>query len=160
SSRPAGCCVRAGMWASRPPAADPQRSPHRGMIEGTRRAVNMHDRRHYLTRLGILLILLASPLVAHAQPAGKVPQVGFLYSGSPAASQEVEAFRRGLRELGYIEGQNVAVEYRFARGEVGRLPELAAELVRLNPDVIIAPYTAPALAAKRATSTIPIVFAF
>ena len=94
-----------------------------------------------------------------AQPAGKVPRVGFLYRGSPGPSQEIDAFQRGLRELGYIEGQNIAVEYRFARGQVGRLPELAAELVRLNPDVIVAPYTPPALAAKQATSTIPIVFA-
>jgi len=101
---------------------------------------------------------LAAPLVAEAQ-ARKVPRVGFLYRGSPGPSQEIDAFQRGLRELGYIEGQNIAVEYRFARGQVGRLPELAAELVRLNPDVIVAPYTPPALAAKQATSTIPIVFA-
>ena len=102
--------------------------------------------------------LLAAPFAAEAQ-ARKVPRVGFLYRGSPGPSQEIDAFQRGLRELGYIEGQNIAVEYRFARGQVGRLPELAAELVRLNPDVIVAPYTPPALAAKQATSTIPIVFA-
>ena len=102
--------------------------------------------------------LLAASFAAEAQ-ARKVPRVGFLYRGSPGPSQEIDAFQRGLRELGYIEGQNIAVEYRFARGQVGRLPELAAELVRLNPDVIVAPYTPPALAAKQATSTIPIVFA-
>src|SRR5262249_4478144 len=62
-------------------------------------------------------------------------------------------------EFGYVEGQNIAIEYRFARGQIERLPELAAELVRLKPDVIVAPYTPPALAAKRATNTIPIVFA-
>ena len=103
--------------------------------------------------------LLAAPLAAQAQPAGKVPRVGFLLGFSPGPSREVDAFRRGLRELGYIEGQNIAIDYRYARGQVERLPELAAELVRLNPDVIVAPYTPPALAAKRATSMIPIVFA-
>ena len=77
----------------------------------------------------------------------------------PGPREKSTAFRQGLRDLGYIEGQNIAVEYRFAGGQVERLPELAAELVRLKLDVIVAPYTPPALAAKQATSTIPIVFA-
>ena len=119
-------------------------------------AVKMDDRRGVLIGLGSLL---ASTLIAPDAAAEKVPRVGSLYRGSPGRSQEIDAFQRGLRELGYIEGQNIAVEYRFARGQVERLPELAAELVRLSPDVIVAPYTPPALAAKRATSTIPIVFA-
>jgi putative tryptophan/tyrosine transport system substrate-binding protein len=119
-------------------------------------AVGMDDRRSFVTGLGLLL---ASPLLAQAQPAGKVPRVGFLFGGSAGPSREVDAFQQGLRELGYIEGRNIAVEYRFARGQVEQLPELAVELVRLKPDVIVAPYTPPALAAKRATSTIPIVFA-
>jgi putative ABC transport system substrate-binding protein len=103
--------------------------------------------------------LLAAPLAAEAQPAGKVPRIGFLFSGASGPAREVDTFRQGLRDLGYIEGQNIAIEYRFAGGQVERLPELAAELVRLKLDVIVAPYTPPALAAKRATSTIPIVFA-
>jgi ABC-type uncharacterized transport system substrate-binding protein len=103
--------------------------------------------------------LLAAPLAAEAQPAGKVPRIGFLFSGASGPTREVDTFRQGLRDLGYIEGQNIAIEYRFAGGQVERLPELAAELVRLKLDVIVAPYTPPALAAKRATSTIPIVFA-
>ena len=103
--------------------------------------------------------LLAAPLAAEAQQAGKLPRVGFLLGLSPGPSREVDAFQRGLRELGYIEGQNIAIDYRYAGGQVERLPELAAELVRLNPDVIVAPYTPPALAAKHATSMIPIVFA-
>jgi putative ABC transport system substrate-binding protein len=115
----------------------------------------MHDRRHFLTGLGVLF---ASPLVAQAQPAGKIPRVGFLFPLSPGPSREVDAFQRGLRELGYIESQNIRIDYRYAHGQVERLPEFAAELVRLNPDVIVAPYTPAALAAKRATSTIPIVF--
>jgi putative ABC transport system substrate-binding protein len=102
---------------------------------------------------------LAAPLAAEGQPAGKVYRIGFLFSGASGPAREVDTFRQGLRDLGYIEGQNIAIEYRFAGGQVERLPELAAELVRLKLDVIVAPYTPPALAAKRATSTIPIVFA-
>jgi len=114
------------------------------------------NRRAFVTGLGALL---AAPLGVEAQPGGKRPRVGFLFSGSPGPSREIDAFKRGLREFGYIEGQNIAIEYRFARGQIERLPELAAELVRLKPDVIVAPYTPPALIAKRATNTIPIVFA-
>ena len=113
------------------------------------------DRRCFVTGLGLLL---ASPGVAYAQPAGKVPRVGYLSYGSPGPSREIDAFRQGLRELGYIEGQNIAVEYRFASGQIERYPGLAAELVRTNVDVIVAPATPQALAAKQATSSIPIVF--
>ncbi len=103
--------------------------------------------------------LLAASLVAEAQPAGKVSRIGFLFYGSPGPSPELDAFRQGLHELGYIEGQNITIEYRFASGRVGRLPELAAELVRLKLDVIVTPGTPASMAAKKATSTIPIVFA-
>ena len=103
--------------------------------------------------------LFAAPGAVGAQPAGKVPRIGFLFYGSPGPSPEVDAFRQGLRELGYVEGQNIAVEYRFASGSVGRLPEMAAELVRLKVDIIVAPGTPQSIAAKQATSTIPIVFA-
>jgi len=103
--------------------------------------------------------VLAAPLAVEAQQAGKVPRIGFLYYGSPGPSPELDAFREGLRELGCIEGQNIAIEVRFASGRVERLPELAAELVRLKVDVIVTPGTPPSLAAKQATSTIPIVFA-
>jgi putative ABC transport system substrate-binding protein len=102
---------------------------------------------------------LALPLAAEAQQPGKVPRIGFLFFGSPGPSPELDAFRRGLRELLYIEGQNITIEYRFASGRVGRLPELAAELVRLKLDVIVTPGTPASVAAKQATSTIPIVFA-
>jgi putative ABC transport system substrate-binding protein len=115
----------------------------------------MDDRRSFLTGLGLLL---ASPGVAHAQPAGKVPRVGYLFYGSPKPSREIDAFRQGLRELGYIEGRSIAVEYRFAHGQVERYPGLAVELVRMNVDVIVAPATPQALAAKQATRSIPIVF--
>jgi putative ABC transport system substrate-binding protein len=115
----------------------------------------MDDRRRFLTGLGLLL---ASPGVAYAQPTGKVPRVGYLFYGSPGPSREIDAFRQGMRELGYIEGQSIAVEYRFASGQVERYPGLAADLVRLKVDVIVAPATPQALAAKQATSSIPIVF--
>ncbi len=107
----------------------------------------------------LALGLLVAPLAAEAQQAGKVPRIGFLFYGSPGPSPELDAFRQGLRELGYIEGQNITIEYRFASGQVERLPELAAELVRLKLDVIVTPTTPASLAAKQATSTIPIVFA-
>jgi putative tryptophan/tyrosine transport system substrate-binding protein len=115
----------------------------------------MDERRRFVTGLGLAL---AWPRGAHAQPPGKVPRVGYLSYGSPGPSQEIDAFRQGLRELGYIEGQSIAVEYRFASGQKGRYPGLAADLVRQKVDVIVAPATPQALAAKQATSSIPIVF--
>jgi putative ABC transport system substrate-binding protein len=112
-------------------------------------------RREFLAGLGAA----AWPLVAWAQQPAKVPRIGFLYYGSAGPSPELDAFQQGLRELGYIEGQNITIEYRFAGGRVAQLPELAAELVRLKPDVIVSPATPASVAAKEATSTTPIVFA-
>jgi putative ABC transport system substrate-binding protein len=102
--------------------------------------------------------IVAAPIVARAQ-AKAIPRIGFLFGGTSGPSADIDAFRRGLRERGYIEGQNISVEYRFASGDVAQLSELAADLVRLKVEVIVAPSTPTALAAKRATSTIPIVFA-
>ena len=113
-------------------------------------------RRDFLASVGAIL---ATPLVAGAQAAGQVPRIGFLYGGAPGPSPDIDAFQLGLRKRGYIDGQNIAIEYRFASGRVWQLRELAAELVRLNVEVIVAPSTPTALAAKQATSTIPIVFA-
>ena len=107
-------------------------------------------RRQFIALLGGAA---AWPLAAQAQQAAKVFRIGFLFYGSSGPSPELDAFRRGLREFGYIEGQNIAVEYRFASGQVERLPDLAAELVRLKPDVIVAPATPASLAAKQATGT-------
>jgi putative ABC transport system substrate-binding protein len=118
-------------------------------------ALRVLDRRQFVTSLGMILV---AAFVAQAQPPGGAPRVGFLFYGSPGPSPEIDAFRRGLREYGYIEGQNITVEYRFAGGRVGELPLLAAELVRLKPDVIVTPGTPASLAAKQATSVIPIVF--
>jgi len=103
--------------------------------------------------------LLAAPLVGEAQQAAKIPRIGYL-AGSLAASPNLpEAFRQGLRDLGYVEGRNVVIEYRDAAGKLERFPALAAELVALKVDVILAASTPHALAAKQATGTLPIVFA-
>jgi ABC-type uncharacterized transport system substrate-binding protein len=102
------------------------------------------------------LSLLAAPLTAEAQQPAKVPSIGYPESGAPGTPL-VEAFRQGLRDLGWIEGQNITVEVRAAEGKYDRLPDLAAELVRLKVDVIFASSTPAALVAKRATTTIPIV---
>jgi putative ABC transport system substrate-binding protein len=106
----------------------------------------------------LALSLLAAPLVAPGQqPRGKTARVGFLhFVSSPLLD---EAFQEGLRELGYVEGQNIVIEYRSAEGKDERLPGLAAELVRLKVDVIVAASPPATEAAKRATSTVPIVFA-
>src|SRR5262249_30039033 len=104
--------------------------------------------------------LLAAPLAAEAQQAAKVFRIGFLGSGGPADhAPRVDSFRQGLRDLGYIEGRTATIEYRLAEGKMERLPALAAELVALKVDVIVASGTPTALAAKNATTTIPIVFA-
>jgi putative ABC transport system substrate-binding protein len=108
--------------------------------------------------IGALTGLLAAPLAAEAQQAGKVYRVGYLTAGSVTANPRVlEAFRQGLRDLGWVEGQNIVIEYRSAEGRFDRLPDLAAELVRLKVDVIVAAPTPAALAAKNATGTVPIV---
>jgi len=105
----------------------------------------------------LALLLLAAPL-AEAQQAGKIPRIGFLRTAAPPDSY-IEAFRQGLKERGYIERKNIAFEYRWAGGKTERLPDLAAELVRLKVDVVVTDGTPPALAARKASSTIPIVMA-
>ncbi len=115
------------------------------------------DRRAFLGTL--TSGLLGAPLAAGAQQAAKVPRIGFLAGNLAATPRLREAFGQGLRDLGYVEGRNVVIEYRDAEGKFERLPALAAELVALKVDVIVAPNTVAALAAEQATKTIPIVFA-
>ena len=104
--------------------------------------------------------LISVPLATNAQPTGKVPRIGFLVAASASDTAYVrliEAFRQGLRDLGDVEGRNVVIEYRYAGEKSERLPALAAELVRLKVDVIVSHGTPGPLAAKQATSAIPIV---
>ena len=113
-----------------------------------------------MRRIGLavaLVVLLAAPLAAQAQQAGKVYRIGYL-SPSPPEPFRVEVFRQALRELGWIEGRNIAFEYRWAENDYARLPGLAKELVALDPDVIIAGSPPAALALKTATRTIAVVF--
>ena len=106
-----------------------------------------------------VVILLTVAVVTEAQQPKKVPRIGYLSTVDPATdSPRAEAIRLALRELGYIEGQNIAIEYRYAEGKPERDPELAAELVRLKVDIIVvAAGDVPIQAAKNATKTIPIV---
>lgn len=112
-------------------------------------------RRHFMVIAGALLL---TPHAGLAQrQAGALPRIGFLGVSTPEAwTPRVEAFRAGLRDLGYIEGKNILIEFRFARGQYDRLPELAAELVRLKVDVIVTHSAPGALAAKKATESNPI----
>ena len=108
----------------------------------------------------VATVLLIAPL-ADAQPPAKVPRIGYLGANPPSASPaRIEAFRQGLRDIGYVEGKNVVIEWRNAEGKPDRLPALAAELVRLKVDVIVTAGPASNRAAKQATVTIPIVMGF
>ena len=109
--------------------------------------------------------LVTPPVAAQTQQSAKVARIGFLVSTVPVADQSVlaaertiQAFRRGLRDLGYVEGRNIVIEFRSAEGNLERFPALVAELIALHVDVIVAPPTPAALAARQATRTIPVVF--
>jgi putative ABC transport system substrate-binding protein len=111
-------------------------------------------------RLGVIaLLVVLAGAVAHAQPQSKVPRLGFLSADSQSASAiRTEAFRQGLRELGYVEGQNILIDYRFGEGKRERFPDLAAELARLKVDIIVSGGgNLLTRAAQQATNTIPIV---
>lgn len=111
-----------------------------------------------LLRLIAAALLVGGSVAVHAQQAGKVHRIGFLHPSS-SAHVPIEAFRQGLASAGYVEARNIVLEVRFAGGQADRLPALAAELLDLKVDVILAGSTPGAIAAKKATSTVPIVFA-
>jgi putative ABC transport system substrate-binding protein len=111
-----------------------------------------------LAGLALSVALVAQPLAVGAQPAGKVPRIGALVVASRGWAT-VEGFRQGLRDLGYVEGRNIAVEYRYAEGKADRYGDLAAEMVKLDPDVIVVWGTELAQTVRRATAKIPIVLA-
>jgi putative ABC transport system substrate-binding protein len=106
----------------------------------------------------LVTFFVANVSVAQAQQAGKIPRIGYLTGATrDGQAARIEAFRQGLRELGYVEGKNIVIEYRYAEGKLDRLPALAAELVRLKVDVIVTGGGVITRAAKEATVTIPIV---
>ena len=108
--------------------------------------------------LSAIFFIYSAPV--HAQRPNKVPRIGYLAASTPAAhATRVAALRQGLKELGYLDGQNIAIEFRYGTGDTDRLFELAAELVRLNVDAIVTSGTEGAVAAKKATRTVPIVMA-
>ena len=114
-----------------------------------------------IIRLALCAMLFALYFPAQAQQPIKVPRVGFLFVNFPSSTPaRYEGFRQGLRELGYVEGKNIIHEWRYAEGKLDRLPALAAELVHLKVDVIVASAPPPTRSAKQATTTIPIVMAY
>ena len=110
-----------------------------------------------ISLITLVLGLFLAPCPSQAQSVAKTPRIGILTPTSDP-NPAIAAFRQGLRELGYMEGQSIALEYRFAEGKFERLPELAAELVRLKVDIILAEGGQATAAARHATETIPIVF--
>jgi putative tryptophan/tyrosine transport system substrate-binding protein len=126
-------------------------------VNGEALGVRMTIRKiNFYIALSAVVVTLCGPI--HAQQAGKIFRIGFLDSSTPSGiAVLVEALRQELRKLGWTEGRNVIIEFRFAEQKPDRLPQLAAELVRLNVDVIVAPAGPSVLAAKDATKTIPIV---
>jgi len=121
----------------------------------------LRDMNKKIFRLALIAFLLALSVPADAQQAGKVPRIGILAPGSSTfpTSAYHDSFRQGLRELGYIEGKNIFIEIRYAEGKQDRLSDIATELVKLKVDVIVTATRPGVLAAKNATSAIPIVFA-
>jgi putative ABC transport system substrate-binding protein len=106
----------------------------------------------------VAVVLLTVTVIANAQQPPKVPRIAFLLGGSSSFySARIDPFKQGLKELGYVDGKNIAIEYRYAEGKADRLLDLAAELVRLKVDVILATATPSVLAVKKASATIPIV---
>src|SRR5262249_53664262 len=162
-----------GLEAGRPPGGPLHEDPagHQPQDREGPRACNSRqasrpcrrsdrmNRRKFIT---LLAGAAAWPLSVNAQPSAKIPRIGLMVTGSLESLEarvQLDAFRQGLRQLGYTEGRNIAIEYRGADGRIERFPNLAAELVRLEVDLIFAANTRAALAARQATSTIPIVSA-
>src|SRR5215470_4249960 len=130
------------------------------MRTGIRHEATGNSRTAKFFGVALRALLFALCLPVQAQQQKKVPRVGWLFSVSASsAADRVEAFRQGLRELGYVEGKNIVIEYRYAESKLDRLPALAAELLRLKIDVIVTSNQEPTRSAKTATVTIPIVMA-
>jgi putative ABC transport system substrate-binding protein len=142
-------CTFLGSWLSRAVFGRPDGS--------TEQEDPVIARREFLA--GTSAVLLAAPLAAEGQQTRRVWRIGFLDPGSSPANLAVKGpFRQGLEDLGYVEGRDFVMEYRWAEGHPDRLPELAADLVRARVDVIVTGGSQGTMAAKQATQTIPIVF--
>ena len=131
------------------------------MNTGIRRDARGNSKKRKVFAFAVCALLFALCSFAHAQQPAKIPRIGFL--GAPprsAISERIEAFRQGLRELGYVEDKNIGIEWRYAEGKLDRLPALAAELVRLKADLIVTAGPQATRRAKEATVTIPIVMGF
>src|SRR5438874_12311185 len=113
-------------------------------------------RRHFIKVVGGMA--MACPSVLHAQPLARMARIGFLGSASaPGSAKSVESLRIGLRDLGYVEGKNIVIEFRWSEGRYDRLSALVAELIRLKVDLIVSPTTPRTSSANESTSTLPIV---
>src|SRR5881296_220340 len=114
-----------------------------------------------MRRIGLAVLLtvgvILAPIAVEAQQPGKIPRIAFITTTSPGGSPPIDAFRGGLRDLGYIEGQNLLIEWRWGRGTTERFTEFATEVVGLKVDVIVAANSPAGYAAKKATTTIPVV---
>ena len=142
--------------------ADSSRGHGDRRYAGGRRGATTVGLRTIVCIVTLVLGMLVAPLATEAQPRTKIPQVGFLHNSRQTdepRSRRLEEFRQGLRDLGYVEGQNIHLEVRWSEGRLDRLPELAAELVRLQVDVLVVYGPQSVQAAREATSTIPIVMA-
>ena len=131
------------------------------MRSSSSRSHNLKSKIQNLKLAGFLAVFLVVGVgLAQAQQPKKLSRIGILFGSTPSAnSRRIEAFRQGMRELGYVEGKNIVIESRYAEGKFDRLPDLAAELVRLKVDVIVSGGQTPTRAAKEATNTIPLVMA-
>jgi len=131
------------------------------MKTGIRHEAMGNRKKTKVAGFALCAMLLALSASAQAQRPGKIPRIGFLTVGSPSVFPgRIEAFRQGLRELGYEEGKNIVIEWRYSEGKLDRLPALAAELVRLKVDIIVSGGPTPTGFLKEATTTIPVVMAF
>jgi len=130
------------------------------MRTGMRHEARGNSKKAKVLGSALCALLFALSFPAQAQQAKKVPRIGFLSVTSPGLDPRLEAFRQGLREMGYVEGKNIIIESRYAEGQEDRLPALAAELVGLKADIIVTNGTRATGAAKNATKTIPIVMAY
>jgi putative ABC transport system substrate-binding protein len=128
------------------------------MIAGSRQQAVGNSKKLKLPFYALCAVLFAFCGPVYAQQQAKIPRIGWLGGRTPGPGTGSESFRRALGEIGYVEGKNILIEYRYANDKFERLPALAEELVRLKVDVIIAPTIAEVLAAKKATGVIPIVF--